>query len=163
MPDSLRTVSVRLGAAFVLAALFLAAACSGGRGSSRTAAPSTPVRSPASRPPATEPARPAAIPAEARFVSTDTTFNGGAAQPASARPQLFTLACKDDVLAAVTSQIIELYARLPCDRAVPQQVADRFIGRHVTLRIVIGDAEKLYVDSDAGTIEFTIEGAWVKQ
>ena len=98
------------------------------------------------------------------FIDTDRSFGAGASTPGAAPPQLFFLGCKDDVLAVITSQIVELYAALPCDRAAPKDVVDRFVGRPVTVRIIIGQAEKLRLESPtAGTLEFTIDGAWVKQ
>jgi hypothetical protein len=60
--------------------------------------------------------------------------------------------------------IVELYAALPCDRAAGQSVSDLFVGRPVTIRVIVARAEKLRLESpSAGTLEFTIGGAWVKE
>lgn len=139
-----------------------AAACSGGS-SPPTGGGSTTAQ--ASRTPATPAPRPAGVPVDASYIDLDRSFGGAETAPAEAPPpQLSTLSCQDGVLTIVMPQVVELYASLPCDRAASQSVADLFIGRPVTVRVIVADAEKLRLESPtAGTLEFTVSGVWAKQ
>jgi hypothetical protein len=150
------------------ALLLLSAACS--KGPSGTALPATAFSTETAtglpNTGSTAQPRPVGVPTEARFVATDYTFGAVPKTPLPTgwSPQLFYLGCKDDVLAVVTSQILELYASLPCDRMVGADVVNRFLGQHIQVRIAFGTAEKLYMESpSAGTLEFTIRGAWAKE
>ena len=150
-----------------VAAAALVTGCSGGSDSSTAKTPGAPVSPTATRQPVQDDgSRPAGVPPEAVLVRADRTFGADLRTPVQGAepPHLFYLGCKDGVLSVVTSQIVQLYAELPCDRAVPQDVADRFVGHAVRIRLVFGDTVKLYIDSPAGgSIEFTITRAWAKE
>jgi len=74
------------------------------------------------------------------------------------------MTCTDGVLSIAMPEVVELYAALPCDRAASQTVADLFINRPVTLRVIVAEAEKLRLESPtAGTLEFTVSGVWAKE
>ena len=73
---------------------------------------------------------------------------------------LYSQSCANGLLTIATTTGI-VYAELPCDRALPDDVVRRFLGKAVTIRIVPGDPGKLFVDSDtAGSVEFTVGGVW---
>ncbi len=105
------------------------------------------------------------MPTDATYIDVDRSYGGSQTAPAEAPPpQLSSLDCKDGVLTIVMPQVVELYAALPCDRAASQSVADLFLGRPVTIRIEVADAEKLRLESaTAGTLEFTVSGVWAKE
>ncbi len=146
------------------AAVVLTTACSGGS-SPPPGAGTTSTTAQAPQTPATPAPRPTGVPDDATYVELDQSFGGGATAPAEGTPpQLSALSCKDDVLTIVLPGVVELYAALPCDRAASQTVADLFIGRPVTVRVIVAEAEKLRLESpSAGTLEFTIAGAWAKE
>ncbi len=155
-------MSARMFLAGVATAAAVLTGCSGGsHAGTRTA----PAASATRQPGPDDGARPAGVPPDASLIRADRTFGADPRTPVQgAPPLLFSLGCKDGVLSIITSQIVQLYAELPCDRAVPQDVADRFAGQPVRLRLVVGGAVKLYIDSPAaGTIEFTITRAWAKE
>ena len=57
-----------------------------------------------------------------------------------------------------------LFVEIPCDRAVPQQVVDRFLGKPVQIRVAPDHEVKIYVESaTAGSIEFTATRAWATE
>ena len=150
-----------------VAAAAVVTGCSGGSQAGTPSAPAARASATVTRqPPPDDGSRPPGVPPEAVLIRADRTFGGDPRTPApdGHSPQLYVMGCKDGVLSVITSQIVQLYAELPCDRAVPQDVADRFAGQPVRLRLVFGDALKLYIDSPiAGTIEFTTTRAWVKE
>ncbi len=142
-------------------ALFFVA-CSGGS----PASPASSGTAAAPRPAVDDGSRPATVPGEAAFIGAARTFGSDPKTPAArdGSPHLFFhFGCNDDVLVIVTTQV-ELYAELPCDRAIPPQVVERFLGQPVQIRVVFNDAEKLFVESPvAGSIEFTVTRAWAKE
>jgi hypothetical protein len=147
---------------FCLAGLSVAAVASGCSGTShsgtRTATNASP---PASSPVADTTPRPTGVPPEAARIVANRTF--AATAPGAEAPQLYAMGCKGGVLTIITSQVLQLYAELPCDRAVPDSVAAKFIGHPVEIRVVFGQAVNLYLDSSvAGSIQFTIGRIWVK-
>ena len=150
-----------------VAAAALVTGCCGGSHAGAPTAPVARISATVTRQPGPgDGSRPAGVPTEAALIRADRTFGADLQTPAQGGqpPQLFFLGCKDGVLTVITSQIVQLYAELPCDRAVPQNVADRFVGHPVQLRLTLGDVVKLYIDSPvAGTIEFSITRAWVKE
>jgi hypothetical protein len=153
-----RTQVVLVGVAAAAAVLL---GCSGGSHTGTRTAPSAPGSAAATRqPPPDDGTRPTGVPAEAVPLRADRTFGADPATPGA--PLLYLLDCRAGVLTVITSQVVRLYAELPCDRAVPQNVVDRFSGQPVRLRLAFGDAVKLYVDSPvAGTIEFTVTRTWM--
>ncbi len=111
-------------------------------------------------------ARPASVPGSADLVKDNVEF--GAASVASSTPRdqqvLFSSAsCANDVLVLTTTKQT-VFAELPCDRAVPESAASRFVDQPVKIRIVPGAQNKLYVESSAGgTLEFTPGHVWVDE
>lgn len=73
----------------------------------------------------------------------------------------FSSDCVDGLLSVTTTREI-VYAELPCDRALPPEVKERFLGKAVALRIVPGQQSKLYIESqEAGSVEFTVGRMWL--
>jgi hypothetical protein len=72
--------------------------------------------------------------------------------------------CFEDLLNIVTTGH-ELYAELPCDRALPQDRVQAFLGKPVDIQISIAfGSNKLRVDSsEAGLVEFSPGGIWVAE
>jgi hypothetical protein len=62
----------------------------------------------------------------------------------------------------VTSQET-VYALIPCDRSLPADVAGRFAGVPVRIRVTPErPPHKLYLESASqGTAEFTVDGVWI--
>jgi hypothetical protein len=72
-----------------------------------------------------------------------------------------SLTCSADILTIVTDRE-RVYATLPCDRSLPPEVAARFNGEPVRLRVEPGDSVKLYLDSESqGSAEFTVGAVWI--
>ena len=143
-----------------LVALGFAAITSGCSGKSHPSS-GTAASSPIAGSPAVDATpRPSGVPADATPIAASRTFAGPAgAQP----PHLYAMDCKDGVLRIVTSQTLQMYAELPCDRAVPANVANQFIGAPVQLRVEFGNATKIYVARPGGaSIEYTVGRVWVK-
>ncbi len=134
----------RFCGAGIVAAAVLFSACSGGDDGGG----STPA--------------PAVVPQSAHVVAGPEEIGAPDGPPNNGADHLFfSTSCEDDVLAVVTNQEV-VYAELPCDRAVPQEVAERFLGRPVRVRVVPSDPAKLYVESDAaGSLEFTVGRVWI--
>ena len=138
----------------LVAVTIASAACSGG-GVSVPAGPGT-------RPgPRTEGSRPASVPPAARFVADDTAF--GAEGRTDDGRLFFSTCCTDCILTIVTTKET-IYAELPCDRALPQAAAARFLGQPVRARVAVSEPAKLFMQStSAGSVEFTIGRAWVAE
>jgi hypothetical protein len=141
---------VRSAALLSAALLFVAvlAACDGG--DDGDSAPS------AGTPPAGVPT--AAVPAgEQEFGDIEPT-------PADAEEvRLYeSLSCSADIMTIVTSQET-VYALIPCDRSLPADVAGRFAGVPVRIRVTPErPPHKLYLESASqGTAEFTVDGVWI--
>ena len=140
----LRTTARSLVIGAALVATVALAACSGG----------------GRRNAADEPGgRPAAIPPAAAAVTSDTEL-GHEAPPPDTDPGdihlLFAMSCATDILRIATTRET-VYAELPCDRALPADVANRFGGTPVRLRFAGSTPAKLYIDSKtAGSVEFTV-------
>jgi hypothetical protein len=82
------------------------------------------------------------------------------ADPADVR-LFFHLGCESGVLTIVTSQD-QIYAELPCDRTLPRDVVEQYLGKPVQIRIVPGEQWKLFLLSDgAGSVEFTPGRVWL--
>lgn len=151
----------------IIAAVCVAlAACSGG---SNDATPTAPPGATVAPPPgAVETAaaapRPDGVPADALPFVVDAEFGSRAAPPGAdpATTELFfSMSCKADVLAIATNRRA-LYAELPCDRALPQDVVARFLGKPVQTRITVAAPAKLFLDSaDAGSAQFTVGRVWM--
>lgn len=106
---------------------------------------------------------PAGVPNDATFVAKDLSLGvpGGAAETAADQRLFFHIGCTDGILVIVTTRET-VYAELPCDRAVPRSIAERFLGKSVRIRVVT-KSSKLFVESTtAGSIEFTIGRAWIQ-
>ena len=73
-----------------------------------------------------------------------------------------SLTCSADIMTIVTSKET-VYALIPCDRALPPDVAARFAGVPVLIRVTPDSPpHKLYLESAAqGTAEFTVDGVWI--
>jgi hypothetical protein len=111
---------------------------------------------PAGTPPAGVPT--AAVPAgEQEFGDIEPT-------PADAEEvRLYeSLSCNEDIMTIVTSQET-VYALIPCDRSLPADVAGRFAGVPVRIRVTPDrPPHKLYLESASqGTAEFTVDGVWI--
>ena len=134
----------RFGAAAVAAAA-LFSACSGGGDDGGATSPA-----------------PSSVPQSAHLVAGPEEIGAPDGPPGNGADHLFfSTSCEDDVLAVVTDQEV-VYAELPCDRAVPQEVAERFLGLPVRVRVVPSNPAKLYVESDvAGSLEFTVGRVWI--
>ena len=75
----------------------------------------------------------------------------------------FSSDCFDGVV-SVTTTVEVVYAELPCSRALPADVKERFLGKVVALRIVPGEPSKIYMDSKAaGSVEFTVGRIWLAE
>jgi hypothetical protein len=111
-------------------------------------------------------ARSTAVPPDAFGITSARTFGEPAVPDAAADNAhlLFHLGCKAGVMAIVTTRE-QLFAEIPCDRAVSQQVVERFLGKPVQIRVAPAAPNrevKIYVESaTAGSIEFTATNAWV--
>jgi len=58
----------------------------------------------------------------------------------------------------------QLYAELPCDRALPQKVVGRFAHVPVRVRVVTAAPAKIYIESKtAGSAEFTVGRVWIER
>lgn len=132
-------------------------ACSGGGG-----APTTAGRTAASGATIDTSPRPGGVPAGAVIVTGDLSFGEPAADGDPATRQLFySQSCRDGVLVLVTDRLV-IYAELPCDRALPPDRVEPFLGQPVRVRAVLGPPAKLYVESSlAGSIEFTVGRLWL--
>jgi hypothetical protein len=151
----------------VLMALTLpVAACSGGSKSGPTAIGAIATQT-SGAPHATATAdsrpRPAGVPAAAQEERADRDI-GAASVPAGADPNTVPMfkstSCKDDVLTVETTTV-NVYADLPCDRALPADRAQPFAGKPVHIRMVVADPSKLFFDSaSTGSVEFTVGRIW---
>ena len=107
--------------------------------------------------------RPAAVPDEAEIVRSPTEFGDPAATSGDESRTFEETACSDATLTIATSKEV-VYAELPCDRALPPEVADRFTGDPVRIRITIADSIKLFFEStDGGSVEFTTGRIWIDE
>lgn len=132
-----------------LALLAGAAACSGGReGDGASTAP------------------PAAVPEAAELVDENIEFGQDAAAPDApedAAHLFYAMTCVADVLTITTTKET-VYAELPCDRALPPEIAGRFAYVPVRLRVVTAAPAKLYIESEtAGSAEFTVGRVWIEE
>lgn len=105
-----------------------------------------------------EGARPEAVPAGASEVRADVDLG---ARDAVGLPRVFSSqACDGDVLVIATT-LERVYAELPCDRALPEDVEARFIETEVSMRLRPGDG-KLFVSSEeGGSAEYTVGRIWL--
>lgn len=143
-----------------LGASAVAAACSAG---SAPGVKSPPTGTLAEGMPSDVP-KPPTVPQEAHLIRSDLTVgNRTAPQDASQAPTVFySLRCQDGVLIVATTDLVA-YAELPCDRSIPDDVVRRFLARPVAIRVKLGNPVKLYVDSAAGSVEFTVGAVWVER
>jgi hypothetical protein len=159
--------SSRTCIALALTALtLLATACSGGSkaGPATQGAIATSTTT-APHPTATADLRPqpSGVPSGAQQERADRDI-GAASVPAGADPNTVPMfkstSCNDGVLTVATTTV-NVYAELPCDRALPNDKAQPFGGKPVHIRMVITDQSKLFVDSaSAGSVEFTVGRIW---
>lgn len=134
----------------LLAGAVLGAACESGDEAERQPAPT-------GVPEDGQPA-PAGVPEDARAIEEDTIY---AAESADGEQLLFHLSCDADLLLIVTTAKT-IYAGLPCDRSLPRDVVERFLGKVVKISIRAGPPMKLFIESKvAGSVEFTVDGVWV--
>jgi hypothetical protein len=83
--------------------------------------------------------------------------------PANSAHLFYAMTCADDVVAITTTKET-VYAELPCDRALPQEVVGRFAYVPVRVRIVTAAPAKLYIESKvAGSVEFTVGRVWIER
>jgi hypothetical protein len=108
--------------------------------------------------------RPAAVPASAELVDEDVTLGSPSSEgvdPAQVRA-LYHISCNGELLAVVTTREAA-FAELPCDRALPREIADTYLGLPVELRIQPADPAKLRIRSaTAGSVEFTVGRVWME-
>ena len=105
---------------------------------------------------------PSGVPSGAQAVRATETRSAG--NSAGAGERLFFASNCVDGLLSVTTTLEVVYAELPCDRALPEDVKGRFMGKAIALRIVPGQPAKLYIDSkEAGSVEFTVGRIWVEE
>jgi hypothetical protein len=151
---SMKTVGL-VAAGVAMAATFSVSACSS---HSKPAAESTPG------PQASGRARPADVPIAAKALDKDVTM--GAPSPATGTPfdeadVFYSLRCANGLLAVATTKET-VYAELPCDRSPPDNAIHQFLAKPIEIRIATGEPTRLFLDSQAGTIEFTVGGVWVE-
>ena len=105
--------------------------------------------------------RPAVVPADAVLVDENVEVGDpGSREGGETEHLYFSSSCTDDVLAIVSTDGT-FWAELPCDRAIPQETSQRFLGKSVQIRAVPGEPAKLFVESAAaGTLEFTVGRIW---
>ena len=129
-----------------LVCAILAFACMGDGGDGGSPAPGPP---------------PTGVPSAARGVAEPTGLGGRTPQATGDDGRVFESSdCADGVLTLVTDRE-RIFAELPCDRALPPEVEQRFAGAAVTVRVLPGS--KIFVDSDtAGSLEFTVGRVWVE-
>ena len=73
----------------------------------------------------------------------------------------FHLSCDGDLLTLVTTHEA-LYAELPCDRSLPRDIVERFLGQQIVVKAVVASPSKLFIHSlTAGSVEFTVGGLWI--
>lgn len=103
--------------------------------------------------------RPAGVPDTATQVREGLSVGDPAGGPAPLR--FFAMTCDAGVMTVATDGLI-LYAELPCDRALPAEAVQTFLGKPVRIRVVFGQTgAKLYLESsEAGTAEFTVGSIW---
>ena len=111
-------------------------------------------------------APPAAVPEAAELVDENIEFGQDAAAPDApedAAHLFYAMTCVDDVLTITTTKET-VYAELPCDRALPPEIAGRFAYVPVRLRVVTAAPAKLYIESEtAGSAEFTVGRVWIEE
>ena len=145
-----RTARLLLAAATVLASA--AAGCSDG-GDREPAGDAGTRGALTSRPAA---GRPPVIPASARAVESDTSLALDTEDP------LTQLSCEANVL-VVESEARTVYAALPCDRALPPDILNEFVGEAVIIEIDADTPGKVFLRSEAGeSAEFTVDGVWIE-
>jgi len=144
MTHSRRLTSIACALALIVAAIIAAACDDGGEGGG-----------------ADEGDRPAGVPADARLVTENVEVGDpGSREGGEADHLYFSSTCADDVVSVVCTDGT-FWAELPCDRAIPQETSDRFLGKSVQIRAVPGAPAKLFVESAAaGTLEFTVGRIW---
>jgi hypothetical protein len=112
-------------------------------------------------PDAIEASRPTEVPTEAMLVISERTL-GSLGKDSPEESRLFAVECVNNLLAIVTSRV-RVYAELPCDRALPPDKVQDFLGDPVIVRIRIFGREdnKLFFQSQtAGSVEFTTGRVW---
>lgn len=144
---AVRRMALRAGLLALAVAFFTG--CQAGRGNAPR--PETPVRE-------ADAARPAGVPADAVVVTASARY---AAAEAGA---LLRMSCAGGLLTVVATRL-ELYAELPCERALPQEQVQPFLGVPIEVRISAGSGEnKLRIASaDAGLVEFSPGAIWVSE
>ena len=150
----------------IAVALTLAlAACNGGGGTSSNG-PSATDNGPA-LPPVTAVARPAAVPATAEVVPSDTTL-GQIVRRANAAPEtedirrLVTAACQEDVMVLRTSKET-IYADLPCNNFGNDEATRSFVGEEIAVTLTIDNVRfQIFIETLPGAqAEFTVGGVWL--
>ncbi len=147
------------GAFFCLIAGTFAIGCSGGSApgaeSPRAAAPDEGAARNAAKLPG--------VPDAARLLAEDLIVGERSVSQGSAQPSniFYSLRCEGDLVVIATTEVA-LYAELPCDRSLPDDVVRRFLAQPVAIRVKVGKPTKLYVDSaSAGSVEFTVGSVWL--
>ena len=103
--------------------------------------------------------RPTAVPPQATPIVGDATI--GSVDGSGDQFVFASITCANDVLAIDTDRGT-VYAGLPCDRSLPEDVTSSFEGAGVVMRIVGGPPQKLFLDIESGeSVEFTIDGVWI--
>ncbi|MEX2247097.1 MAG: hypothetical protein WEC75_10460 [Dehalococcoidia bacterium] len=107
--------------------------------------------------------RPAVVPDVAEILRSNEEFGDPAATSDDDAHRLFSITCADATMTIATTKEI-IYAELPCDRALPPPVVDRFAGDSVRVRVQIGEQIKLFFESsDGGSVEFTTGRIWIDE
>ena len=138
------TILQRAAACALALGLVLAPACGGDDDGGGDAAPTPP----------------AGVPAGATPIAGDVTIGSLEADSSEAR-RFVSTACADDVLAIVTDRE-SLFARLPCDRALPASVTQEWAGQRLRIRVAETGQPNLFISLESGaSAEFTVDRAWV--
>ncbi len=116
---------------------------------------------------ATQVSRAAGVPASAQPVTGDLELGHiehalGPSPDVSQARTLEGLSCSDDLLIARTD-VETLYAQMPCDRFLPADAVDRLTGKPAAIRLDASGGLRLFIESTAGTAEFTVLGVWVEE
>jgi len=108
-------------------------------------------------------AKPLGVPYAARLLAEDLIVGERSVPPSSSGASniFYSLRCEGDLLAIATTEVV-LYAELPCDRSLPDDVVRRFLTQPTTIRVRVGNPTKLYVNSvSAGSVEFSVGRVWL--
>jgi hypothetical protein len=105
--------------------------------------------------------RPAGVPESAEQVRSETVLRETDIDGRVRR--LFAHDCMADVL-TITTTIESVYAELPCDRALPDEVVQGFLGEAVAVTLRPGgDGKLLLTAEDAGSAEYTTGRMWLQR